>query len=175
MSRDWTIRVEDTADYDSIDRVIVAASGELETAEAVRRLRRDGDALLSLVADTRSGVVGHIMMSRVSIETVIGDVAAVALAPLMVDPPYQNRGIGSALTRDALDRCRVKGERIVLVLGHPTYYPRFGFSADLAEPLQIPFKVEVPGAFMALELQPRALSGVKGVVRYPKAFGLPAE
>jgi putative acetyltransferase len=175
MSQDWIIRLENLADYDSIDRVIVAASGEVETAELVRSLRKDGDVLLSLVAETSSCVVGHIMMSRVSIETVTGDIEAVALAPLMVDPPYQNKGVGTLLTRAALEGCRFSGECIVLVLGHPAYYPRFGFSAELAQHLQIPFELEVPGAFMALELHPNALSGIEGRVKYAKAFGLPAE
>jgi len=110
-----------------------------------------------------------------SIEDPLGDIAAVALAPLMVDPSYQNQGIGSSLTRAALSRCRDSGENIVLVLGHPTYYPRFGFSADLTQRLQIPFKLRLPGAFMALELKPNSLRGVSGRVKYPRAFGLPAE
>jgi putative acetyltransferase len=63
----------------------------------------------------------------------------------------------------------------VFVLGHPTYYPRFGFSADLAQPLQIPFTLNLPGAFMALELEPGALKGITGRVKYAKAFQLPVE
>jgi predicted acetyltransferase len=95
------------------------------------------------------------------IETAQSAIAAVALAPLMVDPEYQNRGIGSQLTWRALAECRDEGESIVFVLGHPTYYPRFGFSADLARDLQIPFNLSVPGAFMALELKTGALEGVR--------------
>jgi putative acetyltransferase len=175
MSEKWIIRTESNADYDSIDRVIVAASGEPETPELVRNLRSDGDALLSLVAETESHIVGHIMMSRILIENVTAYVDAVALAPLMLDPGYQNQGIGSLLTRDALERCRELGESIILVLGHPTYYPRFGFSADLAQPLQIPFKPTVSGAYMALELKPGALKGISGKVKYGRAFQLPME
>jgi ribosomal protein S18 acetylase RimI-like enzyme len=77
------------------------------------------------------------------------------------------------MTRAALERCRGGGDRIILVVGHPTYYPRFGFAADLAKHLQLPFELEVPGAFMALELQPNALCGIRGRVRYPEGFGLP--
>ena len=175
MSHEWIIRMENNVDYDSIDRIVVAASGERETADLVRKLRSEGDALLSLVAESQARLVGHIMMSRMSIETPSRDVAAVALAPLMVDPAYQNRGIGTLLTRNALKHCRDSGENIVLVLGHPTYYPRFGFMADVAEHLQIPFKLTVPGAFMGLELKPGALSGVHGRVKYPKAFALPPD
>jgi putative acetyltransferase len=169
-----TIRTEDETDHDSIDRVIVAASGEPETAELVRQLRTDGDALLSMVAAIESRIVGHIMLSRMSIQTPHGDVAAVALAPLMVDPEYQNRGIGSRLTRVAVDRCRDAGESIVLVVGHPTYYPRFGFSAESAQHLKHPFKLHLPGAFMALELKAGTLTGISGKVKYARAFRLPA-
>jgi putative acetyltransferase len=175
MSHEWTIRTENNLDYDSIDRVIAAASGEPETVELVRRLRTDGDALLSLVAEAGTRIVGHIMMSRISIGAAGSHIAAVALAPLMVDPKYQNKGIGSSLTRVALERCRDAGENIVFVLGHPTYYPRFGFSADLAQHLQIPFNLKVPGAFMALELEPGALKGISGRVKYAEAFQLPPE
>jgi putative acetyltransferase len=169
MSQHWIIRVENVADYDLTDRIIVAASGETETAQLVRRLRSDGDVILSLVAQMGSYLIGHIMMSRVSIETTDGNLPGVALAPLMVDPAYQNIGVGSSLTRASLEGCRVGGDRIVLVVGHPTYYPRFGFAADLAKHLQNPFELEVPGAFMALELQPSALCGIRGRVRYNKS------
>jgi len=175
MSQEWIIRVENSADYESIDRVVIAASREEETAQLVRDLRTHGDALLSLVAESASSVVGHIMMSRALIEDARGNIPAAALAPLMVDPAYQNKGIGSLLTRHALQHCRLSGETIVLILGHPTYYPRFGFSADLAQSLKIPFKPRVPGAYMALELKPGVLSGVTGRVMYPRAFGLAPE
>ena len=172
----WIIRRETSHDYDSIDAVIAAASeGRQESVELVRRLRSDGDALLSLVAEFNSRIIGHILMSRMSIDTGERQLAAVALAPLMVDPAYQNRGVGSRLTQDALDQCRDSGEAIVLVLGHPNYYPRFGFSSDLAQCLQIPFKLRVPGAYMALELRAGVLNGIHGRVKYPRAFGLAAE
>ena len=175
MSQDWVVRIENEGDYDAIDRVIVAASGEPETAEIVRNLRDDGDALVSLVAEGAPGVLGHIMMSRILIEGSIDNVAAVALAPLMVAPSSQNRGIGSLLTRDALQWCRDDGENIVLVLGHPTYYRRFGFSSEFAERLETPFELAVQGAFMGLELNPGTQTDISGRVKYPRAFVLPVE
>lgn len=94
---------------------------------------------------------------------------ALALAPMAVRPEFQRRGIGSALVRAGLDSARSLGHRVVIVLGHPRYYPRFGFRP--ARPLGIdppfPCRDEV---FMALELVPGALVGVRGTVRYPPAF-----
>jgi putative acetyltransferase len=70
--------------------------------------------------------------------------------------------------RRGLELCRERGKSIVVVLGHPAYYPRFGFSAELAKNLRGPYS---GNAWMALELVPGALDGVKGTVQYPKAFG----
>src|SRR5262245_54609501 len=106
MSQEWIIRVEDHADHESIDRVVLAACGEEEVVDLVRKLRADADVLVSLVGENGSRVVGHIMMSRALIEDAGGDIPIVALAPLMVEPAYQNKGIGSLLTRAALQQCR---------------------------------------------------------------------
>ena len=130
--------------------------------------------LLSLVAEleqqeTERQVVGHILFSRMSIETGTGPIPAAALAPVAVLPDHQRRGIGEQLIRCSLDLLRDQGERIVIVLGHPDYYSRFGFSSDNARFLESPFP---PEAFMALELSPGALDGTRGKVRYPAAFGL---
>ena len=113
--------------------------------------------------------MAHILFSRMSVETSEGPVAAAALAPIAVLPELQRRGIGGELIRYGLDLLRARGERIVIVLGDPDYYPRFGFSRDKARPLESPFP---PEAYMALELQPGALDGVRGRVRYAAAFGL---
>jgi putative acetyltransferase len=93
----------------------------------------------------------------------------VALAPLAVVPRHQRLGVGGRLIQHGLSWLRGRGEHIVLVLGHPEYYPRFGFSSERARALESPFPAE---AFMALELLPGALDGVRGRVRYPNAFGL---
>ena len=82
---------------------------------------------------------------------------------------HQRRGIGSALVRAGLDAVREAGYRAVIVLGHPEYYPRFGFSPELAEKLASAFS---GNAFMALELVPGALRGTRGKVTYPAAFGV---
>ena len=108
------------------------------------------------------------MFSRLVIRTTRGVREALALAPMAVLPEQQRRGIGSLLVREGLDLCRDNGEKIVVVLGHPDYYPRFGFSAEAATPLHWPH-YQGP-ALMALELQPDALDGVTGELEYAAAF-----
>ncbi|MBZ5603346.1 MAG: N-acetyltransferase [Acidobacteriia bacterium] len=159
------LRPEAAGDHHAIRSLNEAAFGRPDEANLVDQLRCDGDSLLSLVAEVDRKIAGHILFSRMWVE----NVAAVALAPMSVIPEFQNRGIGSQLIRRGLDELRERGERIVIVLGHQHYYPRFGFSTHLARNLQSPFP---PEAYMALELSPGALDGVHGKVRYPAAFGL---
>ena len=126
--------------------------------------------LVELVAVTaRDVVVGHILFSHLPIQTAGGAILhAAALAPMAVLPAHQRAGIGAALVRAGLEACAEGDARAVVVLGHPDYYPRFGFSAEAARALQAPFSGP---AFMALELLPGALRG-GGAVRYARAFGL---
>ena len=164
------IRSETAADEAAIRRVIADAFGGTDEADLVEALRRDGDVIVAAVAERAGAIVGHVLFSRMSIEGAPGRrVAAVALAPLAVAPASQRLGIGGALTRHGLARLQAQGERIVIVVGHPAYYPRFGFSPALARSLDSPFDGD---AFMALELVPGALDGVSGRVVYPRAFGL---
>jgi putative acetyltransferase len=158
-----TVRPETPADYAAIHAVNRAAFAQPDEADLVDRLRAEGSVLLSLVADQDSAIVGHVLFTRMH----VGDTPAVALAPVAVDPVHQRQGIGAALIRRGLDLLRDAGERIVIVVGHPAYYPRFGFSG--APAIEHPFP---PEAFMALELTPRALADAAGAVRYPPAFGL---
>jgi putative acetyltransferase len=150
-------------------KVNEAAFERSDEADLVDRLREEGVVLLSLVAELDSQIVGHILFTRMTIETTQGALPAVSLAPMAVAPGWQGRGVGERLVRDGLEKLRGRGERIVLVLGHTHYYPRFGFSCALAESLVSPFP---PDAFMALELSEGSLTGVQGTVRYAAAFGL---
>lgn len=164
-----TVRGENPEDHAVIRLVNEAAFDRRCEADLVDVLRNQGVVLASFVAEVEKQVVGHILFSRMSIETTGEPVPAVALAPMAVLPEQQGQGIGGKLIRQGLDWLRGAGEEIVIVLGHPAYYPRFGFSADKAHSLASPFP---PEAFMALELRPGALDGVHGKVRYPDAFGL---
>jgi len=163
------IRSESPDDYAAIRHVNEAAFGTSEEATLIEQLRTDGVVLLSLVAVMDGRIVGHILFSRMSIDTKVGRVAAVALAPLAVSPDCQRKGIGGTLIRHGLNALREMAERTVIVVGHPEYYPRFGFSTAVVQAVKHPFPANV---FMALELEPGALNGVVGKVQYPTAFGI---
>lgn len=166
-----TIRPEavETEERAAIHFVNEAAFGRRDEADLVDALRGEGVVLASVVADLHHRIVGHILFSRMSIETPLGSVPAVALAPLAVLPELQRQGIGGQLIRYGLDRLRRQGEQIVIVVGHPDYYPRFGFSTEKVSSLDSPFPSH---AFMAMELSFGALDGIHGRVKYPPAFGL---
>jgi putative acetyltransferase len=169
MKNNLIARTERPEDYAAIRLVNEEAFGRPDEADLVDRLRAQGVVLASFVAEAEGLIVGHILFSRMSIETTDKSIAAVALAPLAVIPKFQRQGIGTMLMAHGLDWLRAQSEQIVLVLGHPDYYQRFGFSTDKARLIESPFN---PKSFMALELKPNALDGSRGKVRYPDAFGL---
>jgi putative acetyltransferase len=138
---------------------------DLDAIRHVNRLAFGQDVEASLVDGQ---VVGYILFSDLPILTGAATVPALALAPMAVLPAFQNQGIGSALVRRGLEVCRDQGHRIVVVLGHPHFYPRFGFSPELAAALASPFSGN--DAFMAVELVPGALDGVQGQVQYAPPF-----
>ncbi len=162
-------RDEQPRDRQQVRKVNEAAFGRSDEADLIDRLQLEGAVLLSVVAELDGQIIGHILFSRMTVETGQGPVAAVSLAPMAVLPGHQGRQVGSQLVRHGLAQLRGRGERIVIVLGHKQYYPRFGFSSEKARHLASPFP---PEAFMALELSDGALAGIHGAVRYPSAFGL---
>ncbi|MCC6790254.1 MAG: N-acetyltransferase [Thermomicrobiales bacterium] len=160
------IREERPGDEEAIREVNrLAFEGELE-GRLIDALRTGGYVVASLVADDGGSIVGHALFSTLPIETDRGAVAGAALAPAAVRPARQRAGIGSALIRRGLALCRERGCAAVVVLGHPGYYPRFGFSAELAARLTAPY---AGPALMALELVPGALDR-GGTVRYAPPF-----
>jgi putative acetyltransferase len=166
------VRREDSTDPSELVSIRIiheAAFGETAEAELIDQLRKHGDVLLSLIAEVAQQPVGHILFSRMFVDTADGAIPAVALAPMAVLPSHQRQGIGGSLIRRGLDLLGDAGEQAVIVLGHREYYPRFGFSCERARLLESPFPWD---AYMALELTPGALEGVRGKVRYSAAFGL---
>jgi putative acetyltransferase len=146
-------------------------SAKKSEARLVENLRKSYsfNAQLSLVAIKEGRVVGHILFSPITIKTERGAVPAVALAPMVVHPEFQNQGIGSKLVRERLEQCRKLGHKMVVVVGHPNYYPRFGFVPARQKGLEAPFPVP-DEAFMVKELVPGSLDGVTGIVEYPAEF-----
>lgn len=162
------IRDATPSDFPAIRAVLRHAFPGDDEANLVEQLRADGDALVELVAATDIAIQGHILYSPLAIERAGETLAAAALAPVAVLPAFQRSGIGGELIRAGNARCADLGLSAIIVLGHADYYPKFGFSAALAESLEAPFK---GSHFMALELKLGVLQD-GGRVRYAKAFGV---
>jgi putative acetyltransferase len=156
-------RPERPEDEAAIRAVVETAFGRAAEAELVDRLRQDGEILVSLVAELDGEVVGHILFSRLASDQ---GMALAQLGPLAVEPSRQGRGIGAALARAGLDACRQIGLDGVVVLGHPSYYPRFGFSPEAAVALVSPFSGRP--SYMALALKPGV--SLQGEARLAPAF-----
>ncbi|WP_444683910.1 GNAT family N-acetyltransferase [Alkalicoccus luteus] len=174
---DIQIRQETRADMETIENVIAEAFQKEEVSdqtehELVKRIRQSEAYIpeLALSAFLNGTIAGHIMLSRIDIEqTDQTRIPSLALAPVSVLPELQGRGIGSALIHDALQRAASAGYPSVIVLGHPDYYPRFGFQPASGFGVRAPF--DVPDeALMAMELEPGTLQS--GTIRYPAAFQL---
>jgi putative acetyltransferase len=162
------IRAERDNDQDAVHAVNVSAFETPSEANLVDTLREQAQPVVSIVAEENGKVVGHIMFSAVSLSG-YPDLKMMGLAPMAVVPEHQRQGIGSALVRAGLEQCRQLGFTAVVVLGHPGYYPRFGFSPSSR--FGIDSEYEVPEeVFMAIELQPEALSAITGRVKYHAAF-----
>ncbi|WP_367047752.1 N-acetyltransferase [Streptomyces sp. Je 1-332] len=168
-SHTWITRAETSADIPAIRAVVVAAFDTPAEADLVDALRADPawiDGLSVVTADQDGKIVGHALLTRCR----IGDTPALCLAPVAVLPEYQKTGAGSAAIRAALDVARDRGERFVTVLGHPAYYPRFGFTRASAYGIGI--SIEVPDeAMMALALD-AGHPLPSGMVRYAAPFGI---
>jgi putative acetyltransferase len=162
-----TIREETEADFPEIAALTRVAFGGDYEATLIRKLRAARLMIVSLVAVEEGSVVGHILFSELGVEVDGRRVHAAALAPMAVRPDRQRQGIGSKLLETGLRSLCDRGFEAVIVLGHPDYYPRFGFSPELTASLDAPF---CGTAFMGLELIPGSLQGCRGSVRYPEAF-----
>ncbi len=160
------IRHARPADHAAIREVVAAAFAQPDEADLVERLRADGDVVFELVEEDGGEIVGHILFSRLWADS---DFLYAALAPLAVRPDRQRGGVGQRLTRASLDTAREFGAHAVIVLGHPDYYPKFGFSRDAAKVVASPYS-ESP-AFMALALEDGALDA-SVTVAYPDAFNV---
>jgi putative acetyltransferase len=173
-----TVRRERPEDRAAVQAVNELAFGRAAEADLVDALRTRGQATVSLVAVDAHEVVGHILFSPVTIQPAgeparapgAETVAALGLGPMAVLPARQRHGIGSLLVRRGLEACRDAGHGCVVVLGHPEYYPRFGFAP--ASRHGVIWEHPAPDeAFMLLELRAGALGGRGGVVRYQPEFG----
>jgi putative acetyltransferase len=162
------IRAEEQRDWAAVHAANVSAFETPAEANLVDALREQAQPLVSLIAEDNGAIVGHIMFSPVSLS---GHPALkiMGLAPMAVAPEHQRKGIGSALVRAGLEQCKQLGFGAVVVLGHPAYYPRFGFLSSRC--FGIGCEYEVPEeVFMVVELQAGFLRGASGKVKYHSAF-----
>jgi len=164
------VRAAAAGDLAAIRRAHALAFGRDAEAEIALRLLAREPRCISLVACRAGEIVGHVLFSPVSVEGRSYAPPPLALGPLAVLPAEQRSGAGSALTRAGLAACRAAGAPFAVVLGHPSYYPRFGFAPALR--FGLTFGDDPPlDAFMALELVPGALARAGGKVRYAAEFG----
>lgn len=160
---DVTVRLAEPADLAAIVALNDAAFGQRDESKIVQRLLKDGDSVVSLVAEVESHIVGHIQFFRILVD---GEAPVIGLGPMSVAPSVQKQGIGALLIKSGLDWLRAAGEKRCFVLGHVDYYPRFGFQADLAENFDAPWSGPF---FMALVLNEGGPES--GRLTYPAAFG----
>ncbi len=182
---DVCIRPEEGRDQAAVSAILEAAFAADPSAEGppeddaevrlVEMLRLEADPVIALVAEeaTSGEVVGHIVFSPVTARELPGR-SLMGLGPMAVSPQHQRSGIGSMLVQSGLELCRKLETDGVVVLGHPQYYPRFGFEPSTR--FNIRSEYDVPeDVFMVLELRPGALDSALGsrdpaVVRYHPAF-----
>lgn len=160
------IRAAAPADAPAVRRVHLAAFPTAAEADLVARLERDGDAVLSLLAERDGTVAGHVLLSRMRVSGDGRDYRALGLGPVAVLPPLQRAGIGSALIRAALAGAGAAGEELVFVVGDPAYYSRFGFAAETAARFASPY---AGPCLMALAWS-RAPLPARGRADYAPAF-----
>lgn len=142
------------------------ADPERDHGRLVDDLRADGDAVpeLSLVAELSGAVVGHVVCSLAKVD----DRPCLALGPIGVLPEHQRRGVGTALMHAVLAAADALGEQAVVLLGHPEYYPRFGFEPALDHGIAPP---EDWGRDVFMVRRLEAWDGtLRGTFRFPAAF-----
>ncbi len=148
-----------------VEQAFQQAFDSVAEAKLVDQLRANGKAIVSLVAVEDEQIVGHILFSEVT----LGDATIIGLAPLAVLPSHQKQGIGALLTNAGIEACRNAGYTAMVVLGHPDYYPRFGFVPASRFGIKSEYDVS-DETFMAMELQAGALENCASVAKYQPEF-----
>jgi putative acetyltransferase len=164
------IRREQPGDEESVRLVNLRAFGQPAEAQIVDALRKTCPEEVAFVAEDNGRIVGHILFTPASIDAQEGEIRGMGLAPMAVLPEYQRQGIGSLLVQAGLAEMRRTRRPFVIVLGHPGYYPRFGFTPASGHGIVCQYPNVPDEAFMILALDEAALQGVAGVARYRPEF-----
>lgn len=168
--KDIKIRTEILQNIDAIRRINEKAFSQPQEANIVDRLRANCDGLLSLVALLGEKIIGHILFSPVTIEGSFGNLQGVGLAPMAVLPEFQRQGVGSELIRAGIEILRESICPFIIVLGHPEYYPRFGFERASLYGIKSQWEGIPNHAFMILWLDKTVMNHVSGVAKYRDEF-----
>jgi putative acetyltransferase len=164
------IRPEDPADFQAISDVVTAAFGQKDEARIIELIRQSPHYVpeLALVAEEEGQIVGQALFSYIGLK---GDNPAqvLGLAPVAVAPAHQRRGIGTALIRHGLAEADRRREALVVVVGHPHYYPRFGFEPASRHGIHAPWP-NIPDAAFMVKLLSGYEKHYRGRVSYPPAF-----
>lgn len=168
LGYDTTVRAETPADYEAIASLTRCAFNNEAEVNLINALRQQAADGIALVAEQHGQIVGHILFSAATLDNA-PKTRLMALAPMAVSNVLQHQGIGSALVRAGLEQCKKQGVAAVVVMGHPAYYPRFGFTPASRFNISCPWQAP-DNAFMLLELTPGALKGKSGQVQYHPAF-----
>ncbi len=167
------IRTETSSDFDAIDQLNVRAFGNRgDESRLIERIRASEQYVpdLSLVAEIDREIVGHAMLSKAVIREQDRDTTVIVLAPIAVKPEFQKQGIGSKLIEEGISRCKSMGYGLVLLIGHPGYYPRLGFRPARQFGLELR-QFDVPDdVFMVYEVEQGKLQEISGELLYPNAF-----
>jgi putative acetyltransferase len=164
------IRDETASDVAAVRAINQQAFDSATEADLVDLLRTTCPERLSLVAQRGTDVVGHILFTPALLKTEASQIDGMGLAPMAVLPQHQQKGVGSALVRRGLARVRAAGYPFVVVLGHPSYYPRFGFERASHHDLSCAYENVPDEAFMVRVFQPDILASATGTVHYRPEF-----
>jgi putative acetyltransferase len=164
-------RPEKDNDHDAIFEINHLAFPEDNEARLVDMLRESDSYVdgLSIVAEKDGEIVGHILFTKLTIESSEGKFTALSLAPIAVKPNFQRQGIGSGLIKEGIKACKSLGYGAIIVVGHPEYYPRFGFSPAREKGLETPFPVP-DEAFMVYEIVPGYFDNIGGMIKLAPEF-----
>ncbi|MEM9721783.1 MAG: N-acetyltransferase [Bacteroidota bacterium] len=171
-----SIRPESSHDYESVEDLVQAAFANEPLSDQsesllVHRLRNSPSFVpeLSLIAEHEGRIIGHILLTEIIVQNDSQIFPGLALAPVSVHPEYQGKGIGSKLIEEAHRRATTLGYPFIVLIGHESYYPRFGYEPAGKYGIEFPFKVPPQNA-MVKALAEEGLNGLRGRVQYDKAF-----